>query len=704
MSSKVCKNCGSSDIDVDQARGDAVCMGCGSVLEDNIIVSEVEFVETGGGGSLAVGQFVSSETGAKIPSFGDAHISGMGRESRAQTLQKAKQSINTLGHQLKMSQHCLDTAFNFYKMALNKHLTRGRKHLHVVAACIYMVCRTEGTPHMLLDLSDIVQVNVYVLGKTFLSLAQELCINAPAIDPCLYIPRFAQMLEFGEKNHEVSMTALRLVQRMKRDWMHTGRRPSGLCGAALLVAAHLHDFHRTVKEIVSVVKVCETTLRKRLVEFEDTPTSQLTIEEFMKVDLDQECDPPCYTAGLLKKKHQQLEIELRKKMDNFEDAVVEYQDEIDAELQSSRPKLRGVYAAYAKGDIQNCDPSEMAESDGSDEEDELQAVARHFDKDLSELTVEALIELERMRPEDEEGDPDQEEEENEGVPKRKCPSLEFLLGRLPSSATLGISDSINNCITPGQQKDGAADSEELDLSGINDSELEKYLLSEDEVKIKTAMWMAQNADYLKEQKEKEAKIAREKKLGVYKERKPRNPAKKRQPIRANTADEAIGKMLEQKRISSKINYDILRDLNPGASPACNAKPVKDTPGSKLTRCNVKPSQAPVSLRTLGKRLSLIGSKLIRNELLSPVETDSLTESPQSVRVKEGREGRRVREEASEGIETAAACQMVTDKVRIDAMMEVKEDIITGKLGARAQFLVEVTVMHVLRRMSVRYEL
>ncbi|CAL8298184.1 unnamed protein product [Arctogadus glacialis] len=50
-------------------------------------------------------------------------------------------------------------------------------------------------------------------------------------DPCLYIPRFAQLLEFGEKNRDVSMTALRLLQRMKRDWMHTGRRPSGLCGA-----------------------------------------------------------------------------------------------------------------------------------------------------------------------------------------------------------------------------------------------------------------------------------------------------------------------------------------------------------------------------------------------------------------------------------------------------------------------------------------
>lgn len=33
------------------------------------------------------------------------------------------------------------------------------------------------------------------------------------------------------------MTALRLLQRMKRDWMHTGRRPSGLCGAGTLAWA-----------------------------------------------------------------------------------------------------------------------------------------------------------------------------------------------------------------------------------------------------------------------------------------------------------------------------------------------------------------------------------------------------------------------------------------------------------------------------------
>ncbi|XP_041827582.1 BRF1 RNA polymerase III transcription initiation factor subunit a isoform X2 [Melanotaenia boesemani] len=551
MSSKVCKNCGSSNIDVDQARGDAVCMGCGTVLEDNIIVSEVEFVETGGGGSLAVGQFVSSEGGPRHPSFGDGHFTGMASESRAKTLQRAKQQINTLGHQLQMNQHCLDTAHNFYKMALMKHLTRGRKSSHIMAACIYMVCRTEGTPHMLLDLSDILQVNVYVLGKTFLLLARELCINAPAI--------------------------------------------------ALLVAARLHDFRRTVKEVISVVKVCENTLKRRLSEFEETPTSQLTIEEFMKVDLDQECDPPCFTAGLRKKKAQQLEMELKKKMDEVEDEIQEYQDEIDAELESSRPKLRGIYAAYAKEDIKDDDinstSSKLADDEVSDEDDELQAVAKHFGKELDELTVEALIKLEKKQPEEED------------VPKRKAPSLASILGTMPSSATLGLPESISNCVGDGKENDGAADSGELDLSGIDDSEIELYLLSDNEIKIKTALWMAENSDYLKEQKEKEAKIAKEKELGIYKEKKRRAPGKRRPPIRANNAEEAIEKMLEQKKISCKINYDVLKDLNikPAASPACKVKsPKKEPSDAKLPGRSRRPAPAPLSLSTplssLGKRL------------------------------------------------------------------------------------------------------
>ena len=66
MSSRTCQHCGCSDIDVDAGRGDAVCTGCGSVLEEHIIVSEVQFEENAHGGSSAIGQFVGADgKGAK---------------------------------------------------------------------------------------------------------------------------------------------------------------------------------------------------------------------------------------------------------------------------------------------------------------------------------------------------------------------------------------------------------------------------------------------------------------------------------------------------------------------------------------------------------------------------------------------------------------------------------------------------------------
>lgn len=56
-----CKNCGGTEIDHDQARGDSVCISCGSVVESLCIVNEVEFQENSAGNASVIGQFVSSE-------------------------------------------------------------------------------------------------------------------------------------------------------------------------------------------------------------------------------------------------------------------------------------------------------------------------------------------------------------------------------------------------------------------------------------------------------------------------------------------------------------------------------------------------------------------------------------------------------------------------------------------------------------------
>lgn len=85
-----------------------------------------------------------------------------------------------------------------------------------------------------------------------------------------------------------------------------------------------------------------------------------------------------------------------------------------------------------------------------EEEDELQAVADHFGKDLSELTLEALLELEPdMRPVLVGDGPDPEKEG--GAPERKAPSLASILGTMPTAATLGLNKPISDCM--GDEKE-----------------------------------------------------------------------------------------------------------------------------------------------------------------------------------------------------------------------------------------------------------
>ena len=101
---------------------------------------------------------------------------------------------------------------------------------------------------------------------------------------------------------KVARDAVRIVQRMNRDWMTPGRRPAGICGAALIIAARMNNFRRTVREMVYVVKVTETTIFNRLDEFKVTESSGLTVDEFRTIDLERYTDPPAYYEQQIGKK------------------------------------------------------------------------------------------------------------------------------------------------------------------------------------------------------------------------------------------------------------------------------------------------------------------------------------------------------------------------------------------------------------------
>lgn len=60
--------------------------------------------------------------------------------------------------------------------------------------CVYIVCRQDEKPFMLIDFSDHLSVNVYTLGAVFLALLERLHLQEHPVlsrpsDPSLYIHR-----------------------------------------------------------------------------------------------------------------------------------------------------------------------------------------------------------------------------------------------------------------------------------------------------------------------------------------------------------------------------------------------------------------------------------------------------------------------------------------------------------------------------------
>ncbi|KAG2210936.1 hypothetical protein INT47_000093 [Mucor saturninus] len=286
-----CHNCGSDKTESDASSGTSYCVNCGTVLEENQIVSEVSFGETAGGKAVLQGSY-AGESG-RI-SGGGLFGRSRGREGQEQAIENGRVRISSLAHAVHLPERYRDAAQRYYNLAVVNRFTRGRRSDHVAAVCLYAVCRTEKSSHMLIDFSDILQVNVFKLGATFLKLCRILNLTLPHVDPSLYISRFAVALDFGDYTQRVAQDAVRIAQRMDRDWITSGRRPAGICGACLLIAARMNGFRRTTREMIYVVKVADITIQKRLHEFNQTESAQLSVRDFRTIWLEKRADPPSF--------------------------------------------------------------------------------------------------------------------------------------------------------------------------------------------------------------------------------------------------------------------------------------------------------------------------------------------------------------------------------------------------------------------------
>uniref|UniRef100_A0A2P2M7L6 Uncharacterized protein MANES_08G152300 n=1 Tax=Rhizophora mucronata TaxID=61149 RepID=A0A2P2M7L6_RHIMU len=537
-----CKACARDVPGIRDGDGLLSCGRCGKVLKFDNFSTEVTFVKSTSGLSQMAGSFVRSIESENL--------------SRKRLYDKAYDDLIGMKNGLGMGENVaiVKQAMEYYRLAVERNFTKGRRTDQVQAACLYIACRENRKPYLLIDFSNYLRINIYVLGAVFLQLCKVLNLTEHPIcqkllDPSIFIHKYTASLA-GGKNKDISQAALTIIANMNRDWLQTGRRPSGLWGAALYISAISHGLNCSKSDILRLVHVCEATLSKRLVEFENTESGSLTIEELIE------------------------------RAEELKDRSTE-QSNFQLKASSSKELLcqhKGINKpSFAFGLCKDCYAYFIGFNGGSDPPAFQRAERQRMEAERQKMEkTSAMDEANSHSFENEPHSQHVSRDEEQRMPES-----------IGSAGGHRVADGAYDTRHEADDTSFKAPDESDNFSDIDDAEVDGYLHNEEEKHYKKIIWEKMNQEYLEEQAAKEAaaaaakeaweanfkdcpedlQAARELNAAVAaavekskKEKQQKRAAEARNATPAQSASEAARRMLTKKRLSSKINYDVLEKL------------------------------------------------------------------------------------------------------------------------------------------------
>lgn len=418
----------------------------------------------------------------------------------------------------------------------------------------------------------------------------------------------------------VARDAVRIVQRMNRDWMTPGRRPAGICGAALILAARMNNFRRTVREVVYVVKVQEQTIFNRLDEFKVTESGGLTVDEFRTIDLERSADPPIFTAqkegkkGKKKKGRKRRHLEFDDDGDNDQPTVVSSRassaapSTADGQGRSSATPQR-----QAPTDSQRMPPPPLpidpnllggstprtsnsaspirATTEPPNEALSNESVNSAEPSNAGSSTTKAASKPPAKRKRGRPKKPSQTPATPSATQRTDDPALEAditvaLTNPMniahATALTSALESASNPPSPPATQQDQSTkkrppipDSEEIfESEFVDDPEVSNCLLTPEEVAIKTRIWTHENREYLRAQSAKVLRQQLAEENGTARVIVRRKRRRKRMgdmtdyvgedgkeggPVAGSPA-EAVMQMMNRRSYSKKLNYKIIGNI------------------------------------------------------------------------------------------------------------------------------------------------
>lgn len=276
----------------------------------------------------------------------------------------------------------------------------------------------------------------------------------------------------------------------------------------------MNNFRRSVAEIVQIVKIADSTVRKRLEEFKKTGSAALSVGDFRSVWLEEESEPPAFVRGREKEERERLEMEdadvgsetftkskgkgkgkgkkRKRRRDNISDdetrlvEIPPVESEI-ADHNINREDENVIDPVlFNQGILAGTSGEPLFLPEDPDQIPDIQGFAEASAESYAE--VNAALDQSITPPALPINPPD---------PSPIEASLDAALAEevssfLETAKGAQLSEALENAAA-----NRAADSKgDKELEGLDEEELDAFILTEDEVRMKERVWVEMNRDYL----------------------------------------------------------------------------------------------------------------------------------------------------------------------------------------------------------------
>ncbi len=130
----------------------------------------------------------------------------------------------------------------------------------MIAASIYTACRIRKIPITFEELSLNTRIGKKDLGRCYRLILWKLEIKIPIASPKDFLSKFTSELCLSSRTQ---IRALDILVKAKKRGLIGGKDPSGMAAASIYVAAIQEGEKRTQREVASIAKITEVTVRNR---------------------------------------------------------------------------------------------------------------------------------------------------------------------------------------------------------------------------------------------------------------------------------------------------------------------------------------------------------------------------------------------------------------------------------------------------------